>query len=129
MLKHNLRIGVTWGVCYSIAYSAYAALLAAMGGEGSFRRANTTLSKVLLVYWVAGIGVGALVGLLLPLGRRPGGAAVLGFIGAIPVMLGVGMATEPSTNWLTTVPIDAIGTAAFVGPLAGLGLWWVNSRT
>jgi hypothetical protein len=124
--QRNVRRGIVWGACYAAVYSVFVLILAAVVGNRPFAHSQTSLGKVLLLYWLGGIGVGALIGALLKLGGTKLGAAFLGILGALPIMFGAGMATSPRSEWFTTVPTDAVISACVLGPLCGLGLWWVN---
>lgn len=79
---------------------------------------------VIAAYAIAGLIGGGVFGLLLPLGRTRLGAALLGLIVAVPVMHLVSLAVDlEGTPRLKVVLL----TAALLGPMCGVGLWYVNS--
>lgn len=100
----RIRIGLEWGASFAAVYSAYVTLLWLLRGEGPFERADTTLGKVILAYFLAGLVGGAVFGLLLPMGRNRWGAALLGFLVALPVTYALGMAVEPPERWFSRCP-------------------------
>ena len=125
-LRDNVARGVRWGLYYGAAYSLYVVVLVAVRGVEVLEEHDVSLVGVIALYFTGGILGGAIAGALLPYGQRPVGAMVVGFFAAIPVLVMAGMLMLPSDEWLTTLPPVALGVAALLGPLSGLGLWYVN---
>lgn len=121
----NLRTGLEWGLSFALFYSAYVLLLALIKGPGVFIRAGTTLLTVVAAYFLGGLVGGAAFGLLLPLGRSLTGAAVLGFIVALPVTAAIGMSLWPPEVWLSKTPVILIASGT-LGPLCGASMWFVT---
>lgn len=79
-------------------------------------------SRLVLVYLVIGPATGALVGLLLPLGRRQWGAWLVGAIAGAFLLTAAGAALSPLFE---EGPLWFAGFGAFGGGIAGvvLGKW------
>jgi hypothetical protein len=118
-LERNLRTGMGYGVAYAAVYSAFVLVLALVVGERLFAGSGTSLVRVVFGYVAAGVGGGLVVGLLLPLGGTKLGAALVGFVAAIPVFFAFGMGGEPQPP-LEVLLLDALPLAAIMGAPAGL---------
>ncbi len=121
MSADNLKRGVQWGAYFGLVYSLIAGVIALLAGSAPFEDAGTTLPKVLAVYLVGGLVVGALIGLLWPMGRSRSGAALLGAVASVPVSCLVLMATEPPSAWREAA-LSYVAIGLVIGPLFGLAL-------
>ena len=81
-----------------------------------------------MAYCLAGLVGGGVFGLLLPMGRTRRGAALLGFLVALPITYALGMAVEPPERWFSRLPVVALLSAVILGPASGLSMWYVNRR-
>jgi hypothetical protein len=128
----RVRVGIRWGVLYACGFSILAAVItfaAVMGrSDGTLGVARQVLLVVVPGYFAAGALAGTLVGALLPLGRTRAGAALLGFIGGIPVYGVVWMAITPRAQWWPDVLFVSLGCALFVGPAFGYLVWRDENR-
>lgn len=126
-LGDNVRSGIRWGVSYAAGFSLLALAIAfitvARAGFQHVDAAATVLGKVFAAYFLAGLVSGMLVGVLLPIGRRRIGAALLGLIGGIPVYGVVGMAILPVSEWWPNLAVVTLLCAVTVGPLFGIMVW------
>jgi hypothetical protein len=127
-LSRNLRVGVALGLAFACCYAVYVLVLWLLRGAEPFREAGTTLAFVVASYFGAGLGSGAIVGLLLPLGRSRIGAALVGLFAAVPAFFAFGMAAEPGSAWFTSMPKYALIAAVVMGPPAGLIMWYQNRQ-
>lgn len=124
--RSDVRTGLRWGATYAAVYGALGAAAFLARGPAAFGQSTgLTLLKLVLLYLLAGILGGLLVGGLLPLGRRLGGAVVLGWLGAAPFFFGgaLTMMPSPERTWHRVVLVTVLG-ALFPGSLCGAGLWW-----
>jgi hypothetical protein len=123
-MRDRLKTGIGWGWRFAAVYIVFVLGLFLLRGPGPFERSGTTLPMVIAAYAIAGMIGGGVFGLLLPLGRTRLGAAFLGLIVAVPVMHVVSLAVDlEGAPRLTVVLL----TAALLGPMSGVGLWYVNS--
>jgi hypothetical protein len=125
-LRGRIRSGLAWGAGFAAAYSVYVILVGILNGRAPFEAAGTSLARVVGVYWLGGLLGGTVFGLALPLTRTRGGAAIVGALAAFPVWCAIGLAVEPVSRWLTTVPANAGMLALVAGPICGVALWYVN---
>ena len=123
----NLKTGFRWGLLYAVGFTVLAVIVGVVrgvgGGLADWSEASRALAFVAGAYFAAGIVSGGLVGLLLPIGRSRAGAAVLGFIGGIPVYGIVGMAATPPHTWWPGLLIITLIAATVVGAPLGLLIW------
>lgn len=122
----NVRVSVKWAVSLAAVYSAYVVILAIAKGSLAFDRYNTTLLEVLGVYWLGGMVAAVLVGILLPIGRHPLGASVLGALGGVPLGFAATLAIATSERWGENLVVGSLG-GALVGALTGL-MFWVQDQ-
>lgn len=120
----RFKTGIGWGWRFAAVYIVFVLGLFLLRGPGPFERSGTTLPMVIAAYTVAGLIGGGIFGILLPLGRTRFGAALLGLIVAVPVIHVVTLAVDlEGASRLTVVLL----TASLLGPMSGVGLWYVNS--
>ncbi len=124
----RVRVGLGWGLSFAGVYTAFVLVVALLRGSAPFERVGTTLPKAIAAYVVAGLLGGAAFGLLLPVGRTRLGAAVLGFVIALPVMYTITIAMDPAALENTSRWVVTLGSAVILGPAGGLSLWYVNRR-
>ena len=121
-LLANVRWGVYWGFCGAIVYSAFAVLILIFRGEGPFATNDTTFGTVIALYFVSGITVGIVLGVLRPLTHSRVGAAIVGVICTIPaVFMGEMVLNERwslEQNWMTVLVVSVV-----FGSLSGLIFW------
>lgn len=80
------RIMRATGIALTIAFvlAIWTLVVNVLGGTDPFEAHGTTSHTVIWLYVGAAVLVGILVGVLQPLGRRPSGAALIGFLVALP---------------------------------------------
>ena len=118
--------GVKWAAAFALVYSAYIVVLAVVKGSTTFPSQDTTLLKVLGVYWLGGLAAGILVGLFLPLGNHPVGAMLLGALGGIPVFVAAMLATTAPAEWGQYLLLSLAG-GSVIGAFVGL-VFYVGDR-
>ncbi len=119
---HRLRSGLWWGLSFATVYSVWVLGIWLVRGNATFERLGITLLQVVAAYFISGAVGGLTVGLLMPLGQTPLGAAILGFIVAVQVFAAVAISMEGwPINWLLV-----LGPSIAIGPGAGIGMLWVN---
>jgi hypothetical protein len=75
---------------------------------------------MIVIYSIAGPLAGALVGALAPLTRTVLGLLCVGWLVGTAIFLFIGLADEPTSNWLTEVPKNAALLGLFMGPAGAL---------
>jgi hypothetical protein len=100
--------------------------MALVRGPVLFQEHSVTLLPLVGAYLAGGVLGGGIAGALLPLGRRPLGAMLVGLLAALPVCLILSMMLLPLSEWRSTLLLATVGSAVLMGPVAGLGLWYVN---
>lgn len=118
MMRRVLR-GVAGGVGLATLYSIYVVVVAHTNGPEAFAKDGVTLETVVVTYLVGGTVSGAIVGALLPLRRNIVGAVFVGFVAAVPLIMGIfysisGSPTRwQSSDWMGVFVISsAFGVAA-----------------
>lgn len=121
VLEYFVRFVLTIvaGVLIGLLYSAVAAIIYVLSDPKQFQEVGIGLTDLVKAY-IGGFAVaGAIVGLLLPLGRWAIGAALIGFVAAVPA---VSMIAVTLWGWpFTRHTIYTIGVASLVfGPTFGV---------
>jgi hypothetical protein len=119
----NVFLAIAVGLGTALFLSAYVVILVAVGGGGVLEEYDVSLATVVGIYFAGGLAGGAIIGALLPLGRRWYGAILLGYLGALPLYGMVGMATWPASQWLTDIPPFLVYVAGPIGAVLGLMVW------
>lgn len=122
MTANRIKFGIKFGFRCALAYSVVACVIVAARGESVTAVYHTTLPLIVAAYLMAGIGVGALGGWLLPLAGTLPGTALLGALCGIPTFWCFAMAMDPPSAWLHSSLADAAVVGVVVGPLAALML-------
>lgn len=113
---------VRWGVVQGASFAAIASVVVSVFQIPQWHIYGQHLWVVVGTYFAAGIGAGAVVGLLRPLARHLIGALVIGIVAAVPVGIAVSLAAS-SPKW---GPIEwrfVRFFALFCGPLGGFIRW------
>ena len=92
--ERNLRLCVTVGVAVATAFSVWVLLNHVVGGSRAVERSGATVPAVIMAYYATGLFGGAVVGLLLPLARKPGGTIAVGAIAGSIAFISVQMAMK-----------------------------------
>lgn len=114
----NLR----WGIAQGASFAAIASITVSVFEIPQWHIYGPHLWVVVGTYFAAGVGAGAVVGVLRPLTRHLIGALVIGIIAAVPVAIAVSLAAS-SPKW---GPIEwgfVRFFAVFCGPLGGFIRW------
>jgi hypothetical protein len=124
-LRENLSTGLWWGTRYALVYSVVGVTIA-IARRGTLEAYSLTLLQLIALYVAAGIGGGALTGLLLPFVRSQISAGVVGFVVTLPIMFMFGMAMYSDEIWSSEVTSAWIISAILLGPACGVGLWRID---
>jgi hypothetical protein len=112
---------------YAVAFSAFVIVLALVTlgrtGWSGVKEAFVVTSMMVAGYFIIGIVAGAVVGILLPLGKTRLGAAILGFVGASVVYGGARLAMDGPVIWWPRGLVSAVAMSAIIGPVVGLIFW------
>lgn len=82
--RPDIAGGVLVGTFMALAYSVIAIIIFILGGREAFDSNNTTLSAVLLAYWIGGLSSGLLLGKLMPFTVSKRRAMLVGPVIAAP---------------------------------------------
>lgn len=107
--------GVKVGVSLALVLTAWVLVMLPFGGSLALRRLGITSLQAAAVYLVGGIAGGAIVGLLLQIGRWVWGAMIVGATAVLPVAVvavGVLRGFQP---WTTVHTLTVLVYAVLVG--------------
>lgn len=104
---------------FAAIFTAWAALQFLFRGEAVFAKYKMSFGAVIAFYLGGAVAAGAVVGMLLPLGRSTGGAALLGFIAGIPVAVAFRIALSGFAAWTVRDTIFLILWPLVLGAPAG----------
>jgi hypothetical protein len=111
-------VAVALGVALLLAL--YVVALYLFRGAEPFAALGTTLTAVVLSYFVGAVLAGTVVGLLLPLVRWPWGAALVGFAAAMPVYAVMRVLDQGFVPWTTTDTTVSLVFALLLGAPVGV---------
>ena len=124
--RANVTAGIREGLVYAGLFAAVACASLVTRGPDLLAGYGLTIIELLGFYLFGGISTGAIAGLLLPLGRHPIGAIVVGFLAMLPTcFVGVLLVSAP-IEWPQLIPVAPLIGAAVYGVFGGLMLW--NAR-
>ena len=123
-LRNNLLKGIALGLFVATGFSAWVTFLRLTAGTSPFDRLRTTYLATVELYYGGALVGGTLIGLFLPLGRWPLGAALLGMLGVFPLYFGVALTTSGAASTFTVHNLASSSVIAFfVGGAVGIGSW------
>lgn len=122
-LSQDLVLGIGGGLAIALLLCVYAAILYLLRGAESFVANDVTLGAAISVYIVGGVIAGAVVGVLLPITRWRWGAALVGFLAAMPVFAIVRALLEGFRPWTSVDTIVMILWALTLGSSVGWIYW------
>jgi hypothetical protein len=128
-LLENVKWGAGYGAAFAVAYTLFVCVVALVGGTAPFREDGVSLGQIVGLYFVSGILVGGVVGIMRPLTGRRLGAAFVGFVAALP-LFAVMLTTQrhDPLAWGRSDYLFIVIMAAVAGPPAGLILWSQTHR-
>jgi hypothetical protein len=121
-LGRNTVWGARYGGIFGLIYSVWAVVSFVVGGQETFARQGTTIGEVIVFYLVGGAVAGAIVGMLRPLTYHRAGAALVGFLAAIPLGVGIKVMLTGFRLWTQVDRITLLLFPLFFGCGAGLVL-------
>lgn len=127
-LLNDLVLGIGAGLAIAICLCFYAGILYLFRGPKPFESNGTTLGTVILLYLVGGTVAGAVLGLLFPFTRWRWGAALVGFVAAMPVFVIFRFALEGFTPWTKGDTIVMSVWALTLGSTVGWIFWGMFRR-
>lgn len=101
-------------------YTMAAVVSVTLRGPQILERYHVNLWQLIALYVFGGLAGGLLVGLLLPLCRRPLGAALTGFIAMLPASVAATFAFATPQEWHDVFPAAPLIVAALYGIPGGL---------
>jgi hypothetical protein len=119
----NIRQGVSQGLFFALAYSAFVTVVYLLGGRAAFERVGLTYIETVGLYFGAGVFAGLLGGALKPLGRWLIGGIIVGFVVAWPIVFFVMLGVFPPGEEHLMVP-SSIAGAAILGPGYAIISWF-----
>ena len=119
----NLRIGIREGVGYAALYAAVGVLSVLVRGPDLLREYQISVGELLAFYVVGGVSAGVIAGALLPLGRHPVGAIVVGFLAMLPTCVVGSLLVFSPHEWKEMIPAVPLIAAAIYGVFGGLMMW------
>jgi hypothetical protein len=122
----DIRWGVQYGMGFAILFSAYAVIARITAGPTAFDRYHATLVSVVGIYFGGGLVSGTIVGLLRPLAKYAFGAALVGFLAALPITLAIDRLTDDGASWNYIDTVVVVVTSAGLGSLPAL-IWLQQS--
>jgi hypothetical protein len=128
-LLRNIGRGIVGGLALACLYTLYVALLYMLRGATPFQELGTTFRAVVMAYMGAGISIGVIVGIFLPLARKWWGAMLVGFVAGMALYLAIDLAEGGRIIASGQFPTAAVIFAMTIGSLGGLVLWHVFVRT
>lgn len=116
----NILRGIGWGLFFAVGFSILALVVQLFAAPESGWSGPPSLGTAIGVYFLGGVLVGAVVGLLRPFSKRLIGAAVVGLVGGLGFAALVVVFRE-GTLALTRTDIEDIFILGLGwGPLAGI---------
>ena len=95
----SIRTGLLVGLVMATLFAATALLIFVIAGPDKFSN-EISMRDVIAAYYVAGIGGGAIVGAISPLGRSLPGRIAVAMVAALIAFLCIGVAVEgPFWRW------------------------------
>ena len=94
----KLARNVRWGIAQGASFEAIASIVVTLFEIPQWRIYQEHVWVVVATYFAAGIGAGAVVGLLRQFTRHPIGALIIGIVAGIPVAIALNMA-DNSPQW------------------------------
>jgi len=127
-LLRRIWLGARIGLAFGVVYSAWVLLLLLVNGPGYFQAEGINLPLLIGAYLVAGVLAGSLVGMARPAVRNWFGAAIVGYLIALPVIHLI-MMTDAATDPFSAdaLRVTAV-TAALEGPAGGIIIWSIFRR-
>jgi hypothetical protein len=109
-------------------YAVFVLALFAVRGAEPFRRIPGGIVSVLAFYVFCALTAGAIVGALGQWVRRWYAAMIVGAVAALPAGFAVAALAVPPERWARDYVLVALLFACYLGPLCGLGYWFVVRR-
>jgi hypothetical protein len=119
-LWKRLLWGARVGAIFGSLFALVALVVFVLGGQRAFDVQHTSLGSVLLTYLLGGVGAGLITGLLRPLTAWKIGAALVGFLAAIPVGVLLRSATGGSGPWSGSEATTLVIFCAVLGAPLGV---------
>ena len=119
----RVKIGLFLGLCVGAAFASIVGVQIIFRGTDWLLERGLHPASVLVGYLLGGAVGGVIIGLLAPMGRTWYGAAVLGFVVAVPVFYVMAPVAEPPEGWAVGLTRTVLELSLFMGPVIGLGVW------
>jgi hypothetical protein len=119
-LARRLWWGARWGALFGCAFVAIAVAIYVLSGQSAFESHHTTFGQVALTYFFGGVIAGVVVGILRPLTRSKAGAALVGFMAAMPVAILMRFATDGFGPWQQSDTVEIIVLSLILGAPTGI---------
>jgi hypothetical protein len=119
---------VVAGVVFAVLCSLWVGLVVLVQGTAPFDRAGLSPLVVIGIYFLVGPLGGALIGLMLPLGRSVWGSILVGFVGVLPLYGAFALLLVPRKDWLVGLVLTCF-LGMFVGGITGYSAWRRENRS
>jgi hypothetical protein len=113
---------VLTGVIMAAICSAWVTLIRVFQGQDFFTELGVSFGKLVLIYFGGGIVAGAIVALLLPIGRWLVGATMIGYLAALPFFSLLSLTTLSPDEW-HRIGLFVTLASSLVGAGAGAVAW------
>jgi hypothetical protein len=132
-VRDRVQDAVIAALALAVGYSLIASVLRLLGGARVLDQLGVSLLEMILFYFGAAIVGGTLAGLLMPLGRRPLGGALVGFVVGLVVFAPLvtlfgGAVRNPYGALIIQSAKDVLAVAAICALCVGAPAGYLLSR-
>ena len=124
--RHNFAYAFRGGV-FMAAFLSVLALPFEVYRLATGRGSVDNVLAMIITYWIGAPASGAVVGMLLPLAKTWWGAAVVGWVGVLPLAIAASMAVADFVLGSEEMVVALIYSA--LGPLVGIAVWRQVKKT
>lgn len=116
----QLRKGLLIGIVTALLLCAWITLIKFRDGDQPFTRLGISYSGTVVTYLLMGAGSGALIGALMRFTNSRTGAYLVGFVAAVPIVLGImiqqsGMPGRWTADDVTLAPVLCLVATIAIG--------------
>jgi hypothetical protein len=123
MAVQRIKVGLFLGLCVGALFASIVGVQIVFRGTDWLLERGLHPAPVLVGYLLGGAVGGVIIGLLAPMGRTWYGAALLGFVVAVPVFYVMVPVAEPPGGGAVGLTRAVLELSLYMGPVIGLGVW------